>query len=96
MNETEQLQERIRVLKREVRIQQESLERKNKALTALHYVWCNGGCECMVGEITEEVVAAGELNTKRLRTWFENKKFKTRFRNDHEFRQAWFKEKGMI
>lgn len=57
------------------------LTRKNKELDALHYVWCSGGCPRGAArysdeEITEEIVALAETNTKRLRAWFENRKTK--------------------
>jgi hypothetical protein len=56
----------------------EVLHKKNLALDALDYVWCDGGCRDGVhrhtgGEITEELVAEAERNTKRLRTWLANK-----------------------
>jgi hypothetical protein len=69
-------------LRRQIRIQQESLEKKNRALDALHYVWCSGGCTTGVhrhgdpDEITEELVLEAERNTKRLRIWWENRKFR--------------------
>jgi hypothetical protein len=71
-------------LKRELANQHRALERKNKALDALHYVWCSGGCVTGVHRydgkgpegITEEIVALAERNTKRLRTWWENYKIK--------------------
>ncbi len=61
---------------------QQTLERKNKELDALTYVWCSGGCEGGAArytddEITEEIVALAERNTKRLRAWFENHKIKS-------------------
>ena len=75
-------------LRREITIMREALEKKNKALAALHYVWCSGGCNGGVhyydgkgpDEITEELVQVAERNTKRLRTWFENYKHKQKAR----------------
>ena len=70
-------EEKIRVLRREVTNLNETLRRKNVMLTALRYVWCSGGCiggaSDVRHEITEDVVLAAELNTKRLRQWWENK-----------------------
>lgn len=51
---------------------------RNRDLDALHFVWCDGGCETGVHRydgagpdaVTEEVVAAAERNTERLRSWF--------------------------
>jgi hypothetical protein len=60
-----------------------SLERKNRQLDALHLVWCDGGCPRGVHRyqdddvlVTEELVAAAERNTKRLRRWYEAVKFR--------------------
>jgi len=56
---------------------EDAIHRKNLQLSALYYVWCNGGCSCMDGgfrgEVTEELVAEAERNTGRLRTWWINK-----------------------
>lgn len=69
----------MEVLRKQVRQMQEALERKNRELDALHFVWCDGGCETGTHRwteqsITEDVVAEAERNTRRLRTWFENYK----------------------
>ncbi len=73
--------ELIAELRRQIRIKDESLHFKNIALDALHYVWCSGGCTSGVHryddeKLTEEIVQAAEHNTKRLREWFENRKFR--------------------
>jgi hypothetical protein len=59
------------------------LERKNRELDALHLVWCDGGCSGGVHRwqskdvlVTEELVETAERNTKRLRTWYDNVKFR--------------------
>lgn len=73
--ENDQLSQRVRHLN-------EVLRRKNIALDALHYVWCDGGCETGIHrfvpqvEITEEIVVAAERNTKRLRQWLECRRVK--------------------
>jgi hypothetical protein len=64
----------IETLRRELRKMQIAIERKNRELDALHYVWCDGGCETGTHRwseptITEEVVQEAERNTKRLRQW---------------------------
>jgi hypothetical protein len=66
-----------------IREMQLSLERKNRQLDALHLVWCDGGCPRGVHRyqdddvlVTEELVAAAERNTKRLRRWYEAVKFR--------------------
>lgn len=51
---------------------------RNLELDALHYVWCDGGCEGGVhrfGEhppVTAELVATAIRNTERLRAWYIN------------------------
>lgn len=70
-------------LKSEIREMQLVLERKNRELDALHYVWCNGGCDggthrWTENTVTEEVVLEAERNTKRLREWFDNNQYKLR------------------
>jgi hypothetical protein len=66
-----------------IREMQLSLERKNRQLDALHLVWCDGGCPSGVHRyqdddvlVTEELVAAAERNTQRLRGWYETVKFR--------------------
>lgn len=65
-------------LRRQLTFQSENNHQRNLELDALHYVWCNGGCKYGVHRwteetVTEELVAAAERNTARLRTWLENK-----------------------
>lgn len=79
MTTLKQLEYKIQTLKREVNNQRISLERKNKELDALHYVWCNGGCDggmhrftTSQSPLTEELVQHAERNTKRMREYFEN------------------------
>lgn len=89
--------EKIRVLRREITNMNETLRRKNVMLTALHYVWCSGGClggaSDLRHEITEDVVLAAELNTKRLRTWWENKQHHERWKvMSQDERNQWVKE----
>lgn len=51
---------------------------RNIELDALHYVWCDGGCDGGVhrfGEhppLTAEIVAAAKRNAERLERWFVN------------------------
>ena len=68
-------------LKRQINYKDNSLHEKNLKLDAMHYVWCNGGCDSGVHrwfkeELTEEIVKEAESNTARLRTWFRNYKHK--------------------
>ena len=80
-------EEKLARLRREIRIMQESLERKNRELDALHYVWCDGGCPSGSGrwteeELTEEIVQAAERNTARLRRHFNNRQARLQRRGD--------------
>lgn len=52
---------------------QADAHRRNEEMTALHYVWCSGGCR---GGLTEEIVAEAERNTKRLRLSLANQRCK--------------------
>jgi hypothetical protein len=83
----EKLKEEKRVLQQEVKAQNESLHHKNKILDAMHYVWCDGGCDKGVHrwmdiELTEEMVEIVERNTKRLRCWYHNHKSKMERKSD--------------
>lgn len=81
--ENERLRAKIARQQHELTAARLSAERRNRDLDALHLVWCNGGCGGGVHrycgkpeDVTEEVVAAAERNTTRLRTWFENRKLR--------------------
>lgn len=86
----------IAELRRQLRIQQEALERKNRELDALHFVWCDGACAsgvnrwCDEEKITEDLVQRAERNVRRLRTWWNGRAFRER-RNEF-FRQ----ERGRV
>ena len=62
---------------------QTQLERRNRELDALHYVWCDGGCRGGVhrfGEhppLTKELVEEAVRNTQRLCSWYGNAEFST-------------------
>lgn len=71
----------INDLKRQLDNQRRNNEERNRALDALHFVWCEGGCPKGVhrytnapDEVTEAMVEAGERQIERLRTWFETNK----------------------
>ena len=77
------LVERQKKLRRELTEARVRNEERNRALDALHYVWCSGGCEGGVhryggtpDDVTEEVVAEAERNTQRLRQWYVNRQAK--------------------
>jgi len=64
-------------LRRQLTIQREANHARNIEMDALHFVWCDGGCEGGVHrwtkkELTMEIVEAAEKNTRRLRDWYEN------------------------
>ena len=64
-----------------IRRMQLSLERRNRELDALHYVWCTGGCQGGVHRwtdelITREVVEHAERQAQRLRTWYQNVEYR--------------------
>ena len=66
---------------RTIKILQDSLHEKNLALDAMGFVWCDGGCEGGIyrynnKELTEEILKKAEQNVKRMRTWFENNRYK--------------------
>lgn len=75
-----ELEERICEQRKQITIQTQAIKDRNLAMDALHYVWCSGGCKCGVHRftslttLTEEVVREAELNTKRLRQWWESNK----------------------
>lgn len=75
------LSAKIKKLQWELRNQKEAGEYRNKQLRALHIVWCNGGCQGGVpnpDEVNEELVVEAERNVGRLRTWWENRKYRNR------------------
>jgi len=76
--------DKYKKLKREVTILQQALHKKNLELDAMHYVWCDGGCDSGVHRwtedtVTEEIVRLAEINTIRLRRWYNNKLFKVKW-----------------
>jgi hypothetical protein len=65
---------------------QDQLHRKNIQLDAMDWVWCSGGCEGGIHryndlpDLTEEMVLIAEENTKRLRRWYETRKFQDEYK----------------
>lgn len=77
----QQLEGKIRTLKRQIHFLNQALHERNVSLDAMHYVWCDGGCKSGThrftpGPITEDVVAEAERNTARLRRWLNNRKYR--------------------
>lgn len=77
------LRAQVANLRRQLTAARLAAERRNRDLDALHLVWCDGGCPSGVhryqGEeilVTEDLVAAAERNTVRLRHWYEAVKFR--------------------
>lgn len=80
------VEQRFKTLSRELAMAYENNHSRNVELDALHYVWCDGGCEGGVhrfdklgsGAITEEIVATAEKNVARLRAWYTNFMYRKR------------------
>lgn len=79
-NENERLRDQAKKSKRQVAAAMQNNETRNRQLDALHLVWCDGGCGGGVHrycgskeDITEELVAEAERNTRRLRSWLVNR-----------------------
>lgn len=76
--------ETIKGLRRQLRIAQDALVKKNRELDAMHYVWCDGACArgvnrwCDEERITEDLVQRAERNVRRLRRWWNNSVFRER------------------
>jgi len=71
-----ELEEKIRHQKWELSKLNKVVERKNKELNALHFIWCSGPCKCQSDpELTEDIVAEMVRNTKRAVTKFNNLQF---------------------
>ena len=74
------LEGRIKAQARELTYIKEVLQRKNRELDAMYWVWCDGGCPGGVNRwhkekiVTEGVVEIAERNTMRLRRWWETVK----------------------
>lgn len=76
----QQLEQKIKDQKHQLKICNESLQIKNKELDALHYIWCTGGCEKGIHRyheepLTKELVELATRNTNRLITYFNNIEF---------------------
>jgi hypothetical protein len=75
------LEYKIHGLKEQVTRLREALERKNRELDGLHYVWCSGGCESgthrwTVGKLDEETVNLAVRNVNRMVDHFNASEFK--------------------
>lgn len=79
--EVERLRQEVVGLRRQVTGQAANNHKRNVELDALHYVWCDGGCEAGVhryehrGPLTDEMVEAAIRNTNRLIRWSRNARF---------------------
>lgn len=81
MDEIKRLKEKIQILTEELARKDQSLHKKNLELDALRHVWCSGGCDKGIlrffhdldpdTQLTAEQVSMVEINTIRLRNWFE-------------------------
>jgi hypothetical protein len=82
--ENARLQEQVEMLKRQIWVAQGNNERRNKELDALHYVWCNGGCEGGVHrwqeeEVSKELVETAIGHITRLVQWWNNREYKASY-----------------
>lgn len=83
LDERTSMQAEIKNLKHQLTLQRNNNYARNVALDALHFVWCDGGCETGVhryehpGSLTQEIVDAAVRNTKRLVSWWGSSEFKT-------------------
>lgn len=73
--------DQIEELRRQLSIQRDNNHARNLDLDALHYVWCNGGCDKGVhrwssDEVTREIVDVAIRNVGRLVEWFNNHNFR--------------------
>jgi hypothetical protein len=73
----EELIEKIRALRRELYLKNETLHERNLALDALHYVWCDGNCPGGVHRysdeaFTEDIVLQAEYQALRLRHKYDS------------------------
>ena len=69
--------EQVIELKRQIRIMQDSLERKNKLLEAYWHVWCSGGCGGIGSGayFDEETLLVAEGAVKRMRTYYDTQEY---------------------
>ena len=92
----EELEAEIKNLKAELTCAYQNNHQRNLELDALHYVWCNGGCEggthfWSENKITEDIVLAADRNTQRMISWYINYLFR---RLPWDFRMSCFKPDG--
>lgn len=86
----DEARELARAYRYEIRKLTRNLEEKNKALDAMWWVWCSGGCPGGVQRyahreippLTEEVVIIAENNVNRLRNYYEKMKVREDFVNN--------------
>ena len=81
IEEVRQLRTKVKEQAHQLTIQREALEKKNRELDAMHWVWCSGSCDLGVHRwsggaqtLTEEVVKLAERNALRLRAKLTNTK----------------------
>ena len=78
-NELEAVKAERDKLKRELTLAYRNNHKRNLELDALHYVWCDGGCETGVhrfehkGPLTLEIVNAAIQNTERVISYYRRK-----------------------
>lgn len=94
-------QDQVANQRRELATLNEQAHRRNLELDALHFVWCDGGCEGGAHRFTEdtvtpEIVAEAIRNTSRLLSWFVNREGR-KAPTDWESRtKAWTEAKARV
>jgi hypothetical protein len=88
------IEELISKQKAHITTMQSSLEKKNRQLDALLFVWCSGGCLNGIHRykdipLTEELVRTAECNTIRLREYLQNYNYRKHDKSYKKVRLYW-------
>ena len=99
-NAIRNLEAKISFQKQEIAGMQSTLKTRTKALDAMSWVWCTGGCDGGVFQknidqfVTQEMIDIIENNLNELKTWYTNYNFKKEWNNfTPEEKQKWFDNK---
>lgn len=90
-----ELQKRVESQRKELSHVNEQNRRRTLELDALHFVWCDGGCEGGVHRwqeegpegLTEEIVKEAEHNTKRLVRWYHARQYRQKYEAERQARK---------
>lgn len=78
----QQLEQKIKAQKHQLKIANDCLYVKNRELDALHYVWCDGGCATGIHRfhpdlfLSKKLVELAKVNTNRLIAHYNNSEFR--------------------